>query len=99
MLFTVAIGYLASADLLFICQTIEFGSRELRLMAMWIQLAIAIGVVLPVITFVIGFKHLKLQKVFGFYFLILGTQIVAEQLFSYYWMPSLVVPIGKAFFS
>lgn len=96
-LITIAVGSLISADWLPIGKTIELGAGGLRFLLVWMNLAIAIGVVLPAIAFVIGFKHSKLRKVFGFYFLLLGIQIVTEQIFSQYWMPSLVVPIGTLY--
>lgn len=74
------------------------GSRHLPLMLKMIQFkAIAIGLILPTITFVIWFKYPEIRKIFGFYLLVLIIQIVTEQIVSKFWFPSLVVIIGTLY--
>lgn len=92
-----SVGYLASADFLPIGETVGLEGSGLQFIRVWLKLAIAVGLVLPTIAFVIGFKRPKMRRVFGFYLLILAVQIITEQLFSQRWMPSLVVPIGTLY--
>lgn len=91
------IGYLTSAGLLPIRQTIGLEGGELQFMSEWMKAAIAIGIILPAVTFAVGFKQPKLRKILGFYFLLLGVQILTEQIVSQTWMPSLVVSVGTLY--
>ena len=96
-LIIILIGFFGSAGWLPIRETIEFEGGGSQFISLWIKLAIAIGIVLPAIAFIIGFKRPKLRKIFSFYFLLLGIQIATEQLLSWGWMPSLVVPTGTLY--
>ncbi|MBN3950187.1 MAG: hypothetical protein HWQ38_28455 [Nostoc sp. NMS7] len=73
---------------------INYSDAGLRFIRVWILLAIAIGLIVPTITFVIWFKYPEIRKIFGLYLLVLIIQIVTEQIVSI-WLPSLVVIIGQ----
>ena len=96
-LILIAFGYLSSAGLIPMARASESELVRLPLLTVWMNLAIFIGVVLPVVCFVIGFKYSKLRKVYGFYFLVLGIQIATEQLVSQYWISNLVVLVGTLY--
>ncbi|MBE9060756.1 hypothetical protein [cf. Phormidesmis sp. LEGE 11477] len=78
-------------------QTIEFADGGVRFIRVWMNLAIAIGVILPAAAFVIGFRQAIARKIFGFYSLLLSIQIVTEQILSQIWMPSLVITVGTLY--
>lgn len=94
---TLLIGWLSSAGLLPIRQTIEYSDAGLLFIRVWLWLAIAIGLILPIIAFVVWFRHTELRKIFGFYLLLLIIQIITEQVISSIWLSSLVVVIGTLY--
>jgi hypothetical protein len=61
------------------------------------QLAIAVGLVLPIIAFIAWFKRLEVRKIFGFYLLLLVIQIATEQIVSEVWLSSLVMVTGTLY--
>jgi len=90
-------GWLISNGLLPIRQTIEHSETGLKFIQMWMQLAIAIGLVLPTIAFIAWFKRPEARKIFGLYLLLLVIQIATEQIVSEVWLASLVVVIGTLY--
>ncbi|MCC5600028.1 hypothetical protein [Nostoc favosum] len=96
-LVVILVGWLISIGILPISQMINYSDAGLRFIRVWILLAIAIGLIVPTITFVIWFKYPEIRKIFGFYLLVLIIQIVTEQIVSRVWLPSLVVIIGTLY--
>lgn len=96
-LVTVVVGWLTSIGILPISEVINYSDLGRRFIQIWIWLAIAIGLVLPAITFIVWFKHPELRKIFGFYLLVLVIQIATEQIISKIWFSSLVVIIGTIY--
>lgn len=72
------VGGLISNEVLPLRQTIEYDAARLRFIQLWIQLAIAIGLVLPTIGFIAWFKRPELRRIFGLYWVLLVIQIVTE---------------------
>ncbi len=95
-LVVILVGWLTSIGILPISQMINYSDAGLRFIRVWILLAIAIGLIVPTITFVIWFKYPEIRKIFGLYLLVLIIQIVTEQIVSI-WLPSLVVIIGTLY--
>ncbi|MCC5663024.1 hypothetical protein LC653_03495 [Nostoc sp. CHAB 5784] len=96
-LVVILVGWLTSIGILPISQMINYSDAGLRFIRVWILLAIAIGLIVPTITFVIWFKYPEIRKIFGFYLLVLIIQIVTEEIVSRVWLPSLVVIIGTLY--
>lgn len=94
---TILVGWLIAAGLLPIHQTIEHSDAGLKFIQAWVQLAIAIGLVLPTIAFIVWFKHPESRTIFGFYLLLLVIQILTERIVSSVWLSSLVVVIGTLY--
>lgn len=93
----ILVGWLTSAGLLPIHQTIEHTDAGLKFIQAWIQLAIAIGLILPTIAFVVGFKRPESRTIFGFYLLLLVIQIITEKIVSSVWLSSLVVVMSTLY--
>jgi hypothetical protein len=91
------VGWLISSELLPIRQTIKYSEAGLKFIRVWMQLAIAIGLVLPIIAFIAWFKRPEVRKLFGFYLLLLVIQIAIEQIVSEVWLSSLVVVTGTLY--
>ncbi|WP_257237211.1 hypothetical protein [Nostoc sp. 'Peltigera malacea cyanobiont' DB3992] len=81
-LVVILVGWLTSIGILPISQMINYSDAGLRFIRVWILLAIAIGLIVPTITFVIWFKYPEIRKIFGLYLLVLIIQIVTEQIVS-----------------
>jgi hypothetical protein len=93
----IAIAWLIFRKILPIETNLNYNEVQLSFMKVWIWLAIAIGVILPGIAFVIWFDRPEYQNVFGFYLLVLVIQILIEQLTTKILFASLVVPIGTIY--
>jgi hypothetical protein len=91
------IGGLISNGLLPIRPIIERTEVGLKFIPVWMQLAIAIGLVLPTIALVAWFKRPEVRKIFGFYLLLLVIQIATELIISKVWLRSLVVVTGTLY--
>ncbi|MDZ8186921.1 MAG: hypothetical protein RMX96_18985 [Nostoc sp. ChiSLP02] len=96
-LVVVFVGWLTSIGILPISPIIHYSDAGQRFIKIWILLAIAIGLILPTITFVIWFKYPEIRQIFGFYLLVIIIQILTEQIVSRVWLPSLVVIIGTVY--
>jgi hypothetical protein len=94
---TLLSGWLMAANLLPLKTEIAYSEAELSFLKIWIQVAIVIGLLLPVIAFLVWIRHPNLRAVFGFYLLVLGIQIVTEQLCSRIFSASLLVIIGTIY--
>lgn len=90
-------GGLTANGLLPIHYTIEYSAAELKFIQVWLQLAVAIGLVLPTVAFIAWVKHPELRTIFGFYLLLLVIQIATEQIVSKVWFSSLVVVTGTLY--
>ncbi|MDF5708168.1 MAG: hypothetical protein PUP90_10925 [Nostoc sp. S4] len=96
-LVTVLVGWLTSIGILPISQAINYSDAGLRFIRVWILLAIAIGLVLPTIVFLVWLKNPQVRKIFGFYLLVIVIQILTEDIVSSVWLKSLVVIIGTLY--
>jgi hypothetical protein len=96
-LFVIAIAWFISLKILPISTELKYSEAGLRFIKVWIWLAIAIGIVMPGIAFVIWFDRPEYRDVFGFYLLVLAIQILIEQITAKSLFSSLVVPIGTIY--
>jgi hypothetical protein len=96
-LLTLAVGWLITTGAIPIQKTIQFSDAERAFMQVWMGLAIAIGLILPGVAWLIGFKYPQLRKILGSYLSVLIVQIITEQIFSSVVFPSLVVVIGTIY--
>ena len=96
-LVVILMGWLTIIRILPISQVINYSDAGLRFIRVWILLAIAIGLIIPTITFILWFKYPEVCKIFGFYLLVIVIQIVTEHIVSRVLFPSLVVIIGTLY--
>lgn len=69
-------GWLMAVNLLEIQTDIAYSEAERNFLKIWIQVAIAIGLLLPGVAFLVWIRNRNLRTVFGFYLLVLAIQIV-----------------------
>jgi hypothetical protein len=96
-LLTLVVGWLIATGAVPIQKNIQFSDAERAFMQVWIRLAIAIGLILPSVAWLIWFKYPQPRKILGFYLSVLIIQIITEQIFSSAVFPSLVVTIGTIY--
>lgn len=90
-------GWLIRSDALPLSQVIHYSEPEANFIRLWVKIALAIGVLLPVIGFLVWIRDRDSRKVLGFYLLVLIIQIVTEQILSSLWFPSIVVIVGTLY--
>lgn len=91
------IGWLIMSDALPLSQVIHYSEPQTNFIRLWVRIALAIGVLLPVIGFLVWIRDRDSRKVLGFYLLVLIVQIVTEQILSSVWFPSIVVIVGTLY--
>ncbi|MFB8788287.1 MAG: hypothetical protein U7123_05425 [Potamolinea sp.] len=96
-LLTLLSGWLIVANLLPIQAAIDYSEAERSFLKIWLQVALVIGLLLPVIAFLVWIRHPNVRTVFGFYLLVLAVQIVSEQIFSHVFSSSILVIIGTIY--
>ena len=96
-LLTILVGWLTMTRVLPIQQNIQFSVTERNFLRVWLGLAIAIGLILPGIAWLVWLKNLPARKVLDFYLFVLLVQIVTEQVSSTIASPSIVVTIGTIY--
>ena len=93
----ILVGWLSGSGLLPIHPLIKYSDANLKFIKVWIQLAVTIGLILPTVAWLVWFKYSESRIIFGFYLLLLVTQIATEQIVSSVWLPSLVVVTGTLY--
>ncbi|MEG4119238.1 hypothetical protein QUA43_17410 [Microcoleus sp. N9_B4] len=96
-LLTLLSGWLMAANLLQIQTQIAYSEAELGFVKIWIQIAIVIGLLLPVIAFLVWIHNPNMRTIFGGYLLVMVIQIVTEQICSRIFSPSLLLIIGTIY--
>lgn len=96
-LLTLLSGWLMATNILPIQTEIAYSEAERSFLKIWIQVAIAIGLVLPGVAFLVWIRNPNLRTVLGFYLLVMGIQIVTEQICSRIFSASLLVIVGTIY--
>lgn len=96
-LLTSIVGWLTATGMLPLRHGIQYSDAERNFLRVWLGLAIVIGVLVPIIAWLVWREQLTYQKILGFYLAALVIQIVTEQVFSTIGFPSLVVTIGSIY--
>ncbi|KAM3110383.1 hypothetical protein [Phormidesmis sp. 146-33] len=90
-------GWLIGANILPIQSQPNYSQAEKNFVRVWIQIAIAVGLLLPSFAFATGWRSPERRTVFGFYLLVLVVQILTEQICSQFFSRSLLVIIGTLY--
>ncbi|KAM3096775.1 hypothetical protein ACKFKG_09835 [Phormidesmis sp. 146-35] len=90
-------GWLIGANILPIQSQPNYSQAEKNFVRVWIQIAIAVGLLLPSFAFATGWRSPERRTVFGFYLLVLVVQILTEQICSQIFSRSLLVMIGTLY--
>ncbi len=74
--------------------TLNYSSQDRQLIRIWLQLAGLMGVLLPLVGLIGGWRDRQLRAILAYYFLVILAQLVTEQVVTNLYFPSLVVLIG-----
>lgn len=90
-------GWLIRANILPIQPQLNYSEAEQNFVRVWIQIAIAVGLLFPSVALAIGWRSSVRRTVFGFYLLVLVVQILTESICSRIFDRSLLVIIGTLY--
>jgi hypothetical protein len=90
-------GWLISANLLPIQTELSYSQGERSFVQIWLSLAIAIGLIIPGVGFLMWRQRPTARTILGFYLLVLAIQILTELIFSRIFFTSLLVIIGSIY--
>ena len=96
-LLTLLSGWLIGANVLPIQTKLIHSEAEESFVQIWFQVALMIGLLLPGVAFLMWIRRPKTRTVFGFYLLVLGIQIVTEQICIRVFSSSLLVIVGTLY--
>jgi hypothetical protein len=74
--------------------TLNYSSQDRSLIRIWLLLAGLMGVLLPLVGLIGGWRDRQLRAILAYYFLVILAQLVTEQVVTNLYFPSLVVLIG-----
>ncbi len=75
----------------------DYTNAEQQFFSIWIWVALAVGLVLPLIGYWFYQRDREIRQVLGFYLLVLIVQIITEQLVGFFLFPSLVAISGALY--
>lgn len=87
-------GFGVKAQRLPFSAEIGFSEQQFSFLRGWVKLALIVGVLLPIILCVQGWRQPAVLTFWGSYLLVVAVQLVSERLFSQWLVSSVVVPIG-----
>lgn len=96
-LLTILVGWLTTIGALPIQKTIPFDAAERTFMKVWFGLAIAIGLILPIMAWLVWSKNSQPRKILSSYLSVLLIQVITERVFIKIAFPSLVATIGTLY--
>ncbi|MEO1125919.1 MAG: hypothetical protein AAFW84_00455 [Cyanobacteria bacterium J06635_15] len=91
---TAGYGFAIKAQRLPFTAEIGFSEQQWQFLRFWVKLALIFGVLLPVLLLVQAWEQPDSSIVWGSYLLVVAVQLISEQVFSQWLVPSVVVPIG-----
>ena len=96
-LLSVSYGWLVKQGKLPFKSVMAFSDTQWQFMKVWVNVALILGVVIPVVLLVIFWNEPILQQFFGCYLLVVAIQLVSEIGFSRTLCKSVVVIIGTLY--
>ena len=96
-LLSISCGWFIKSDRLPIKSTLPFSDRQLKFMKVWVNVALLIGVIIPIIMLVVFWNRPTARQFFSCYLLVVGVQLGCETVFSRILCKSIVVIIGTLY--
>ena len=96
-LLSISCGWSIKSDRLGIKSTLPFGDRQLNFIKVWVNVALLIGVIIPLIMLVVFWNQPTARQFFSCYLLVVAVQLGCETVFSRILCKSIVVIIGTLY--
>ncbi|MBD2463146.1 hypothetical protein H6G89_19095 [Oscillatoria sp. FACHB-1407] len=87
-------GFGVKAQRLPFTSEIGFSDRQWLFLKGWVKLALIVGVLLPIALWAITWNQFSSFNFWSSYLLVVAVQLISERVFSQWFVPSVVVPIG-----
>lgn len=91
------IGWLIQREMLPFNPTIAFNNWQLRFINIWVQVALVVGVIFPIILLFIFWNEVPSRQFLLLYLLAVVIQLISEATFSRWLCSSIVVFIGTIY--
>ena len=79
-LLNLLIGFLIKKETLPIALTIDYNPAQFKFIKIWVKFALVIGIIFPLILLAIGFNEPISRQIWDLYLLVLGLQIISEDI-------------------
>jgi hypothetical protein len=96
-LLSISCGWSIKSNRLPIKSTLPFSDRQLKFMKVWVNVALLIGVIVPIMMLVIFWHRPIARQFFSCYLLVVAIQLGCETVFSRILCNSIVVIIGTLY--
>ena len=96
-LLSISCGWLIKSDRLPIQSTLPFSDLQLKFMKVWVNVALLIGVIIPIIMLVAFWDRAIARQFFSCYLFVVAVQLGCESAFSRIFCKSIVVIIGPLY--
>lgn len=94
---SISCGWFIKSDRLPIQSTLPFSDRQLKFMKVWVNVALLVGVIIPIVMLVVFWDRAIARQFFSCYLLVVAVQLVCETAFSRILCKSIVVIIGTLY--
>ena len=96
-LVSISSGWFIKRDFLPIQSTLPFSDRQLKFMKVWVNVALLIGVIIPIIMLVVFWHRPIARQFFSCYLFVVAVQLGCETVFSRILCKSIVVIVGTLY--
>ena len=96
-LLSIICGLSIKSERLPIESTLPFSDRQVKFMKVWVNVALLIGVIIPIVMLVAFWDRPTARQFFSCYLLVVAVQLVCERVFSRILCESIVVIIGTLY--
>ncbi|USR92391.1 hypothetical protein NEA10_06630 [Phormidium yuhuli AB48] len=88
------VAQLIQLGVLPLATTLNYSPQDRQFIRMWLRLAGLVGVLLPLVGLIWGWRDRQIRTFFMYYFLVIFCQLISEQVVARFFFRSLVVPTG-----
>jgi hypothetical protein len=90
-------GWLVKQEKLPFRSNMDYSDAQFRFMKIWVKIALILGVIIPVVLWLVFWNQPIVREFFSCYLLVVAVQLASESSFSRIFCPSVVVIIGTIY--
>ena len=94
---SVSYGWLVKQGKLPLNSVMAYNERERQFIEVWAKIALLVGVIVPIVMWIIFWEQPVLRTFFSYYLLVVAVQLASEISFSRIYVKSVVVIIGTLY--